>query len=92
MRGKGRVQTAEGQPTGIGEALLLDQLGSEAFFQPHPRVPDIKLPLPFHVADDPAHDGQFPSHPLSQVRRVMAQLAQQTGLQPAFTAQPPFTR
>jgi hypothetical protein len=87
-----RVQAAEGQPTGIREAMVLDQVGPEAFFKLHPHVPDIKLPLPFHVADDPAYDAQFPSHPLSRVRRVMAQLAQQTGLQPAFSAQPPFTR
>jgi hypothetical protein len=86
-----RVQAAEGQPTGIREALVLGQVGPEAFFQPHPHVPDVNLPLPFHIADDPAYDAQFPRHPLSCVRRVMAQLAQQTGLQPVFTAQPPFT-
>lgn len=86
------VQAAEGQPTGIREALVLDQVGPEAFFKPHPHLlPDIKLPLASHIADDPAYDAMFPGHPLSRVRRVMTQLAQQVQLQPAFAAQPPFS-
>jgi hypothetical protein len=38
--------------------LVFDQVGPEAFFRPHPHVPDVELPLPFHVADDPAYDAR----------------------------------
>jgi hypothetical protein len=87
-----RVQAAEGQPTGVRESMVLAQVGPEAYFLPHPHVPDIQLPLPFHAADNPAYDAQFPSHPLSRVRRIMALLAQQVTLRPEFATLPSFTR
>jgi hypothetical protein len=87
-----RVQAAEGQPTGVREALVMNQVGPQSYFKAHPYAPDFQLPLPFHAADDPAYDAQFPDHALTRVRRVMARLAQQVGLDPTFTAQPPFDR
>ena len=70
--------------------LVLDRTGPQAYFRPHPYAPELRGVLPFHVADDPAYDAQFPEHPLSRVRQVMAQLAAQVTLDPAFAALPPF--
>ncbi|SCL22793.1 hypothetical protein [Micromonospora inyonensis] len=87
-----RVQAAESGPTGQREALVMSQVGPADYFRPHPYGPDGEGGLPSHVADDPAYDAQFPQHPLSRVRQVMAQLAQQVELHPDFAALPAFAR
>jgi hypothetical protein len=85
-----RVQAAERGPTGQREAIVLNQLGPANYFRPHPYGPDGEGGLPSHAADDPAYDAQFPQHPLTRVRQVMAQLAQQVTLHPGFVELPPF--
>ncbi|WDZ85762.1 hypothetical protein [Micromonospora cathayae] len=87
-----RVQAAESGPTGVREATVMARVGPPNYFRPHPYGPEGEGGLPSHVADDPAYDQQFPRHPLTRVRRVLAQLARQVELHPAFTALPPFTR
>ncbi|MBO4208726.1 hypothetical protein [Micromonospora echinofusca] len=87
-----RVQAAEGGVSGQREAMVMSRVGPADYFRPHPYGPDGEGGLPSHVADDPAYDPQFPQHPLTRVRQVMAQLAQQVALHPQFAALPPFTR
>lgn len=87
-----RVQAAESGTSGQREAMVMSQVGPMNYFRPHPYGADGEGGLPSHVADDPAYDPQFPQHPLTRVRQVMAQLAQQVELHPGFAALPPFTR
>jgi hypothetical protein len=87
-----RVQAAEQGTTGIREAMVMSQVGPMNYFRSHPYGPDGEGGLPSHAADDPEHDAQFPQHPLTRVRQVLARLAQQVQLHPAFAALPPFTR
>ncbi|MEH1017124.1 hypothetical protein V6U90_29015 [Micromonospora sp. CPCC 206060] len=87
-----RVQAAESGAFGQREAMIMGQVGPTNYFRPHPYGSDGEGGLPSHVADDPAYDPQFPQHPLTRVRQVMAQLAQQVELHPGFAALPPFTR
>ncbi|MEU4566293.1 hypothetical protein [Micromonospora sp. NPDC023956] len=86
-----RVQAAEGGTTGQREALVMAEIGPANYFRPHPYGPDGEGGLPSHVADDPAYDARFPQHPLTRVRQVLTQLAQQVELHPGFAALPPFT-
>lgn len=85
-----RVQAVEQGTTGIREAMVLAQVGLPNYFRPHPFAPDVSGGLPFHAGDDPAYDAQFPEHPLTRVRQVLAQLAAQATLHPGFVALPPF--
>ncbi|XTZ14981.1 hypothetical protein ACQSSU_26580 [Micromonospora echinospora] len=85
-----RVQAAESGMTGQREALVMAKTGPANYFRPHPYGPEGEGGLPSHVADDPAYDAQFPQHPLTRVRQVLAQLAQQVELHPGFAALPPF--
>lgn len=87
-----RVQAAEQGTTGVREAIVMSQVGPADYFRPHPYGPDAEGGLPFHVGDGPGYDAQFPQHPLSRVRQVMAQLRQQVALDPRFAVLPPFTR
>lgn len=87
-----RVQAAESGTTGQREALVMNQVGPANYFRSHPYGPDGEGGLPTHVADHPGYDVHFPQHPLTRVRQVMAQLAQQVVLHPSFAALPPFTR
>ncbi|NUT31979.1 MAG: hypothetical protein HOV79_02785 [Hamadaea sp.] len=85
-----RVQAAEQGTTGIREAIVMSRRGPDDMFRPHPYWPDGTTALPFSMADSPAYDAEFPQHPLSRVRQVMAQLAAQVTLDPRFAALPPF--
>lgn len=86
-----RVQAAESGPIGMREAMVMGQVGPPNYFRPHPYGPEGEGGLPSHVADEPAYDAQFPQHPLTRVRQVLAQLAQQVEVHPGFAALPPFT-
>ena len=85
-----RVQAGEQGTTGAREAVVMAQVGPAAYFHSHPYGPEGDGGLPSHVADSPAYDAQFPQHPLSRVRQVMAQLAAQVTVDPRFGVLPPF--
>lgn len=87
-----RVQAAESAPFGLREAVVMGQVGPADYFRPHPYGAGGEGGLPSHVADDPAYDAQFPQHPLTRVRQVLARLARQVEVHPGFAALPPFTR
>jgi hypothetical protein len=87
-----RVQAAESGPSGVREAVVMARVGPPNYFRPHPYGPDGEGGLPSHVADDATYDPQFPQHPLTRVRQVLARLAGQVELHPGFAALPPFTR
>ncbi|NUR51899.1 MAG: hypothetical protein HOV71_27550 [Hamadaea sp.] len=85
-----RVQAAEQGTTGMREAMVMAQVGPTAYFHPHPYGPEGDGGLPSHVADSPAYDPQFPQHPLTRVRQLLAQLAAQVTVDPRFAVLPPF--
>lgn len=85
-----KAQAAEGPMTGLREALVLDQLGSERYFQPHPYAPQLREGLPFHAADAPEWDDRFPDHPLTQVRAALARIVPTVRFDARFRALPPY--
>ncbi|WP_240803565.1 hypothetical protein [Streptomyces sp. A0592] len=85
-----KVQAGEGPMTGLREALVLDQVGPERYFTPHPYGPDITGGLPHHVADAEEWDARFPDHPLTHVRTTLARIAPTVVLHDGFTSLPPF--
>ena len=85
-----KVQAAEGQMTGMREAMVLAQVGPERYFAPHPYGADTSGGLPYHVGDHEHWDAQFPDHPLTRVRAALARLTPSLGLHEGFKALPPF--
>ncbi|MFI2781341.1 hypothetical protein [Streptomyces sp. ALB3] len=86
-----KVQAPERGMTGMREAVVMGEVGPEAYFRPHPYAPDVQGGLPFHVADHAQWDAKFPEHPLSRVRRTLDALTEAVTVDPAFAALPPFT-
>ncbi|MEV6399044.1 hypothetical protein AB0M39_30400 [Streptomyces sp. NPDC051907] len=87
-----KIMAPERGTTGIREATVMAQVGHEAYFRPHPYAPEVQGGLPFHAADHVQWDAQFPDHPLSRVRRTLADLAEVVQVDPGFAALPPFSR
>ncbi|MFE7098946.1 hypothetical protein [Streptomyces erythrochromogenes] len=85
-----KVQAGEGAMTGLREAVVLDQVGPERYFTPHPYGPDITGGLPHHVADAEEWDARFPDHPLTHVRTTLARITPTVVLHEGFTSLPPF--
>lgn len=85
-----KLQAPEGPMTGMREAMVMAQVGSENYFRPHPYVPDLRGRLPTHVADDPHWDQQFPDHPLTRARVWARRTAATARVDPRFAALPPF--
>lgn len=86
-----KIQALEQGMTGLREAVVLNDVGPQDYFRPHPYAPDVQGGLPFHVADHERWDAAFPDHPLSRVRRTLGALAQAVSVAPDFAALPPFT-
>jgi hypothetical protein len=85
-----KVQAAEGATTGVREAFVLDRVGVDGFYQPHPYAPDLAEGLPYHVADAPEWDRTFPEHPLTWVRAEVDRIVQTVRFHPDFRSLPPF--
>ncbi|MFG2332383.1 hypothetical protein ACGFMM_22500 [Streptomyces sp. NPDC048604] len=85
-----KVQAAEGQPTGMREAMVMAQMGPDRYFAPHPYGADTTGGLPYHMGDHEHWDPQFPQHPLTRVRATLARLTPGLGLHDGFKALPPF--
>ncbi|MGW2273533.1 hypothetical protein [Streptomyces yangpuensis] len=85
-----KVQAGEGAMPGLREALVLDRVGPDRYFTPHPYGPDVTGGLPHHVADGEEWDAQFPDHPLTQVRAALARITPTVVLHDGFTSLPPF--
>ncbi|MFJ9058129.1 hypothetical protein [Streptomyces sp. NPDC102409] len=86
-----KIQAPERGTTGMREAVVMAQVGPEAYVRPHPYAPDVQGGLPFHAADHARWDAEFPGHPLTRVRRTLDALAQTVTLDPSFASLPPFT-
>ncbi|MET7644373.1 hypothetical protein ABZS83_12125 [Streptomyces sp. NPDC005426] len=86
-----KIQALEQGMTGLREAVVLNDVGPQDYFRPHPYAPDVQGGLPFHVADHERWDAAFPDHPLTRVRRALGALAQAVSVAPDFAALPPFT-
>ncbi|MFJ8623556.1 hypothetical protein ACIRD3_12015 [Kitasatospora sp. NPDC093550] len=86
-----KVQAAEGPVTGMREAVVADRVGFDAYVRPHPYDPELRGPLPSHVADLPEWDAHFPSHPLTLVRETLARVGASAVLDDRFRTLPPFT-
>jgi hypothetical protein len=80
-----KVQALESSPTGVREAKVLEERmkargGASdpqdllAGWMSDPYQPDWKGPCLRNEAEDPKYDARFPDHPLSRVRRTLAQL------------------
>ncbi|WP_067719727.1 hypothetical protein [Nocardia yamanashiensis] len=76
--------------TGMREAMLGAQLGFDNFYPPHPYAPEVQSKLPFHIADDIRYDQQFPEHPLTRARQLVARLVPGMRLDPNFAGLPSF--
>lgn len=76
--------------TGVREAVLGGQIGFENYFLPHPYDPQLTSKLPFHRADDPQYDAQFPDHPLSRARAWARWMSATAQVDPRFLAMPDF--
>jgi hypothetical protein len=85
-----KIQAAESGTTGVREAVVLDRVGPADYVTPHPYAPDLKVPLPYHVADHEEWDAQFPDHPLSLVRAALRRITPTVVLDDGFKALPPF--
>ncbi|MFJ1869296.1 hypothetical protein ACIOD1_32380 [Streptomyces sp. NPDC088097] len=85
-----KAQAAEGGMTGLREAVILGRVGPEAYFTPHPYGPDVTGGPPHHVADHEQWDAEFPDHPLTRVREVLARITPTIGLHETFKTLPPF--
>lgn len=85
-----KVQAAERGRTGIRESMVMAQVGPDRYFRPHPYAPDVQGGLPFHAGDHAQWDAQFPDHPLSRVRSLLAALSERVQVVPEFAALPPF--
>ncbi|MFE9722687.1 hypothetical protein ACFYQ5_03540 [Streptomyces sp. NPDC005794] len=86
-----KIQAPERGMTGMREAVVMAEIGPDAYFRPHPYAPDVQGGLPFHMADHARWDAQFPDHPLTRVRRTLDALTEAVTVDPAFAALPPFT-
>ncbi|WP_330300084.1 hypothetical protein [Streptomyces sp. NBC_00503] len=85
-----KVQAGEGPMTGMREAVVLDRLGAERYFAPHPYGPGVTGGLPYHLADLEDWDEPFPDHPLTLVRRTLRRIVPTVALHEQFKALPPF--
>ncbi|MFI1706939.1 hypothetical protein [Streptomyces griseoruber] len=85
-----KVQAAEGATTGMREAVIMAQVGPDAYFRAHPYVAGQLGGLPSHVGDDERWDAQFPGHPLTLVRGALARIAPTVTFDDGFKSLPPF--
>ncbi len=87
-----KVQAAEGAPTGLREALVMQEVGPADYFRPHPYGGGDRYGgLPYHVADLEQWDPRFPDHPLTLVRAALHRLGPTVTLHEQFKGLPPFT-
>ncbi|WP_405659944.1 hypothetical protein OG379_05610 [Streptomyces sp. NBC_01166] len=86
-----KIQAPERGMTGMREAVVMAEVGPDAYFRPHPYAPDVRGGLPFHAADHLRWDSKFPDHPLSRVRRTLDALTEGVTVDPRFAELPPFT-
>ncbi|MFF3320546.1 hypothetical protein ACFYV5_34325 [Streptomyces sp. NPDC003035] len=86
-----KIQAPERGMTGMREAMVMAQVGPDAFYRAHPYAPEVRDGLPFHAADHERYDAQFPDHPLTRVRGVLGALATSVAVAPEFAALPSFT-
>lgn len=85
-----KVQAAEGGTTGLREAMIMAEVGPDAYFRAHPYGDGELGGLPSHVADDEEWDARFPDHPLTLVRATLRRIAPTVTLDDGFKALPPF--
>jgi hypothetical protein len=68
-----KCQCAEGEPTGLKEALLIDR----SWAAKEPAESDgAQLSVPEWDPDSSTHDAEFPGHPVARVRRVLDHVEQ----------------
>ncbi|MDT9686851.1 hypothetical protein Q5762_00480 [Streptomyces sp. P9(2023)] len=85
-----KIQAPERGMTGMREAMVMAQVGPDAFFRAHPYAPEVQGGLPFHAADHTRYDTDFPDHPLTRVRNTLAALAEGVRVTPEFATLAPF--
>lgn len=81
-----KAQCAEQGVTGLKETVLLSRGGpiTRATAAGEPTLP------PGWDPDDPAHDAEFPLHPVARARRILAHLERTLALHPRLAELPPF--
>lgn len=85
-----KLQAAEGPVTGLREALVLDRLGLERCFGPHPYAPGLAGKHGSNAAYASEWDALFPDHPLTLVRAELDRIVRTVRLDPEFHGLPPF--
>lgn len=68
-----KCQCAEGEPTGLKEALLLDRIWAA---KERAEGDGARLSVPEWDPNSPTHDAEFPGHPVARVRRVLDHVEQ----------------
>lgn len=90
-----KVQCDERGVTGAREAMVGSEVGPSLFYLYSPFRPGFDPRsvggLPNHVADGREYDTQFPEHPLTRARVLLARLAATVAVDPGFRTLPPFT-
>lgn len=82
-----KCQCAEGSPTGLKEALLIDR-----YLAIHePVVVGEQVQLPGFDPNTPEHDGEFPNAPIARARRVLNRLATSLTVAAEVQNSPRFT-
>jgi len=82
-----KCQCAEGGPTGLKAALLLDR---ELASRTDRTIEGGRLLLPGFNPDDPKHDAEFPHDPIARARRVLDHLSRSVVVVPAIRKLPMF--
>ncbi|MFF7976016.1 hypothetical protein [Streptomyces sp. NPDC007905] len=86
-----KVQAAEHGMTGVREAMVMNEVGLDAYFRPHPYSAGGQFGgLPYHVGDDEQWDARFPEHPLTLVRAALHRITPTITLDEHFRQLPPF--
>lgn len=85
-----KIQAAEQGMTGQREAMVMARIGPGSAFPPHPYQPGLQGRLPYAAADATEYDDEFPNHPLSVVRRVLAHMVATARVDPMFRDLPDF--
>ncbi|OIV37933.1 hypothetical protein BIV57_08660 [Mangrovactinospora gilvigrisea] len=86
-----KIEAPEQGVTGMREATVAARSGNPmGLFQDHPYQPGLRGALPFNEADSYEYDEEFPDHPLTVVRRVLAHLITTSAVDPQFRDLPAF--
>lgn len=84
-----KLEAAEDPVTGVREIAVLDEVGPDRFFVPHPHAPALDGGRGYNASDLPEWDARFPEHPLTLIRAELARILPTVRLHAQFRRLPP---